>query len=220
MLILTYNVSWKSMTGEKGWSLCNSREKNNEKYYEICQNNVVSVFDKYDYDIIALQEAFNYKELILKSKKLKKMKYIANDNKFQDLITFYNPKYKLVGYYNGEFLKNRPYTILIFSDFCFINVHHGHYSFDVLKKKMNVLIKNINVKKIIIAGDFNSQINNFELLFGNQKFYYDKKIIKTCCYDKYEFQVDHIISNYSVPILKTFQTGMASDHKPIIGNIS
>ena len=45
--ILSYNISWESMSGAvKSWSLCNNNtNKSNSRHSSVCVNNIASVFD-------------------------------------------------------------------------------------------------------------------------------------------------------------------------------
>ena len=70
MKVLTYNVSWQSMTGlDSNWEFCNNtKNKNDDRHYSHCIINVANMIDNYcPFDFIALQEASNYKILIEQS---------------------------------------------------------------------------------------------------------------------------------------------------------
>ncbi len=222
MHILTYNLSWRSMTGDPTSKICNSNDINNPNYYGICQDNVLSVVSKFPYSIIAFQEASHFIELVKKSEKLKTMNYLYHYSDMNDMVTFYDPSIELLYYSVGEFEKGRPYQILYFKKFCFINVHAGHYSKKGLKHKIDTLFKNTNIKatRVIIAGDFNSDLDEKEK-FGSYTFYNAKNKINTCCYPNHIFKFDHVIDTKSAPTISTIMdeavTERASDHLPIIG---
>ncbi len=221
MKILTYNISWQSMTGNSGWKLCNSVKKGNPKYYGVCQSNIVKVIDKISFDIIALQEATNFADLILLSSNLKKMKYVVYKDGYEELVIFYKPEMKVIDYRVGSFEPSRPYQIISFEKFVFVNVHHGHYTETVMLSKMSKALEDFANSRIIIAGDFNNQVNKISnLKIANRKFYANPRSIKTCCYPVHSYQTDHIIDTKEIPVIKTVETGMASDHKPIIALIN
>lgn len=221
MQVLTYNVSWKSMVGYHDWKLCNSTDKKNTKYYGVCQNNILKVIDSVSFDVIALQEAANYKMLVKKSKTLDKLDFIHHKSGLEDMVTFYSNKLKLISYRVGEFELHRPWQILFFTDFCFVNLHCGHYSEVVFKNKIKDLLDKINKYysgRIILAGDFNYQIGS-SLKIGPYNLHGSTQVIKTCCYNNYSYQTDYILDTFDLIKTKTIDTHLASDHKPIIGII-
>ena len=244
--ILSYNVSWESTSGSvKEWPLCNNNTNiNNSRHYSVCVNNISSVFDD-NLDFITLQEATNYKNIISESKTLQNMNYEVHNSGLDVIVTFWKPKYKVKYIIKGEFENGRAWMAIVFKNdnICLINVHLGHYTSDeeiikldemlfTIKSKM---IENENKtkitkektlnKRIIISGDFNYNIKEL----GNSKniitindinFYYNPKDILTCLV-KRKRHYDHIIDSYAKPMDINIPdvNYMASDHKPILGNL-
>ena len=191
--ILSYNISWESMSGSvKSWALCNNNTNTtNSKHFSVCVNNIASVFDNnYNLDFITLQEASDYEKLIKQSTRLKQMKYELHKSGLDTIITFWDAKYNLKYKIQGEFEKGRPWMALVYSNgICMINVHMGHYSKDDELYMMDKMIANIknglknglkNGKdgkdgkglkhdfkniRFIVSGDFNYNIKEF----GNAK---------------------------------------------------
>ena len=233
MKILTYNVSWESMTGKKkDWLYCNNdTDKSNPKFFKKCITNVADVINKNGpYDFVALQEASNYRLLINESEHLQIMKHKIGRSGSENIITFWDPvKYKLIKSINGSFQTGRPWTALIFeNNLCFVNIHAGHYHFFALTQKLAELISTlkkyieINDYRIVIAGDFNNIINeNYtKLILSDKKFFMSKKRINTIrrFSSKDQMQFDHVIDSKNIP-LKIHSSKVAelsSDHLPII----
>ena len=74
--LLTYNISWESMTGAKSnWALCsNNTDPKHPKHNSVCIGNIAQVIEQNPVDFVCLQEATNFKTLINESLQLKKMK--------------------------------------------------------------------------------------------------------------------------------------------------
>jgi hypothetical protein len=188
--ILSYNVSWESMTGDvSNWTLCsNNTNIKNPKHYSVCVNNIANVINDYEssnsenrLDFITLQEATNYQKLIEQSPILQKMNYETHISALDQIITFWTPSYKLLYTLKGEFEKGRPWMCTLFdSGICLINLHMGHYDHhevylhiekmifkvkDEIKKeiKKEIIKKNVNMNQIryIVSGDFNYNIKDF-----------------------------------------------------------
>jgi hypothetical protein len=155
--VLSYNISWESMTGKvSDWQLCsNNSDKKHPKHYSVCVNNIANVINEYEkttdntdnnindttLDFITLQEATDFHKLIEQSPILKKMNYETHKSGLDNMVTFWKPKYKLLYTIKGEFEKGRPWLATLFysnksnnssnnthSILCLINVHMGHYS--------------------------------------------------------------------------------------------
>ena len=150
--VLSYNISWESMTGKvSDWKLCsNNTDKKHPKHYSVCVNNIANVINEYEQstdtlDFITLQEATDFYKLIEQSPVLKSMNYETHKSGLDDMVTFWKPKYKLLYTIKGEFEKGRPWLATLFysdkssnntnnssnnthSILCVINVHMGHYS--------------------------------------------------------------------------------------------
>lgn len=235
--ILSYNISWESMSGSvKNWELCsNNTNPNDPKHNSVCVGNIAEVFE-YDLnlDFITLQESTDFKKLIELSPQLKKMKYEVHNSGLDVMTTFWKPKYKLVYTIKGEFEKNRPWMATVFScGICLINVHFGHYDTNEEYRKMEKMLFTIkeeiskkksiiDVKRIIISGDFNYNIKDLgdsknNITINGTKFYYHPKHILTCCIKRRKHN-DHVIDSMTRPIDISIPevNYMASDHKPII----
>lgn len=226
MKVMTYNIAWHSMTGVSlSPGLCNSKNKNDPGYYMNCIKNVADLINSYDFDIIGIQESSNINKIIKKCPLLKKMNVHHNSSGIARMSTFWNKKYILKKYINGEFENGRPYCFLFFENgLCVINLHMGHYTdnlvFDKLKYLVTILNEHEN-NRVIMIGDFNCEINKTAniLKILNYIFYIDKKI-NTCCdgYGNYTVQFDHIIDTKSKPNTFTpqFDNKKRSDHSPLI----
>ena len=118
MKILSYNVSWKSMTGNSTSKICNNNTNpSDDKYYMNCINNIGIVIDNNSpYDFILLQEASNHKKIIKSSECLQNMSYHTHKSGPERMTTFWNKKHKLDYVIEGEFVSGRPYHILIFNN--------------------------------------------------------------------------------------------------------
>lgn len=245
--ILSYNVSWESMSGaKKDWALCsNNTNPKNPRHVSVCVSNIGKVINENPTDFITLQEATEYKKLLLECPRLNKMQYKVHNSSLDVIVTFWNNKYKMIGSVEGEFEKGRPWMAILFSNgICLVNVHFGHYDINDEYSKMENMIKKINAKikenekgnckgnckgniltcnRYIISGDFNYDIK--DLAGGNGiinldgvKFYYHPKHMLTCCVSRRR-HYDHVIDSYKPPkeIFIPNVEYMASDHKPIIG---
>lgn len=235
--ILTYNISWESMTGRvKDWSLCsNNEEKNHPKHYSVCISNIARVINENPTDFINLQESTNYHLLIEQIPNLKKMKYKFHKSGLDEMVTFWNPaKYTLEKFKGGEFEVDRPYMCLYFKEkLCLVNVHFGHYKDEGEVEHLNKMIENLELKKyhdngyrVIIAGDFNNNIRNLsekfkkqhlQLNVGGVKFNVITQNLKTCWLYRCK-HYDHVIDTLDVPIKIKIPTvaDMASDHRPVL----
>jgi endonuclease/exonuclease/phosphatase family metal-dependent hydrolase len=187
--ILSYNISWESMSGaKKDWQLCsNNTNPKNPNHSSVCVSNIAKVINENPVDFITLQEATDYEKLLKECPILGKMKYIVHNSGLDVIITFWDSKYKMIKTVKGEFEKGRPWMATIFSNgICLINVHFGHYDshdeykhleniIKKIKQKCNIFkstrqtITNLSKKKLydnmisrfIISGDFNYDIKNF-----------------------------------------------------------
>jgi endonuclease/exonuclease/phosphatase family metal-dependent hydrolase len=240
--ILSYNISWESMSGSvKNWSLCNKNtnaDKSNSRHSSVCVNNIASVFDSSNtLDFVTLQEATDYKKLLILSPRLNQMNYKEHKSGLDSIVTFWDANYKLKKVVTGEFEEGRPWMAILFTNgLCIINVHMGHYDKEKQLKMMDKMMIEINKnmmhiqktekphKKIryIISGDFNYDIKEFGVsrnyfILDNTSFYYNKKHILTCCINRRKHN-DHVIDSLATPIDITIPkvNYMASDHKPIL----
>lgn len=187
--VLSYNISWESMTGnKKKWMLCSvNDDKSHPKHFSVCVNNISGVIEENESDFVCLQEAMDYEKLIKESPRLGKMKYEHHKSGLDNMVSFWKPKYKLLYCLKGEFEEGRPWMATIFHNgVCLINVHFGHYDdkgeFEMLEKMFKDVkqgidmkekennVKNVNkqsknnkqnVNRYIISGDFNYDIKKF-----------------------------------------------------------
>ena len=163
--ILSYNISWESMTGNVStWELCsNNTDNKNPKHYSVCVNNIANVINDYvsdnqKLDFITLQEATDFYKLIEYSPILKQMKYETHKSGLDNMVTLWSSNYKLLYTIKGEFEKGRPWlaTILQCSKYntniiCLINVHFGHYNKNEEYSKLDTMI--LTIKKEIIKKE-------------------------------------------------------------------
>jgi len=168
--IISYNISWESMTGKKKeWALCsNNTNKSHPRHYSVCVGNVANVFKNNSADFILLQEAENYKMLIEHVSHLKMMNYEMHESSKDKLITFWNKKYKLARIMQDEFEPGRPWMAILFTNgLCIVNVHFGHYS-----REQEIIILNQLLKKI------KKMLNNeyIELIHKSKDFFYKENI--------------------------------------------
>jgi len=117
--LLTYNVSWESMTANKlGHSRkCQQADKN------VCAENIKGIITNCKCDFILIQEASGFIGFTLPE-----MNEIRHKSKNETQITFYNNKYTLVESVLGEFKEGRPYIIAHFkapdaTDMVVVNLH-------------------------------------------------------------------------------------------------
>jgi hypothetical protein len=170
-------------------------------------HNIQKVIDYYNPTIYCFQETSNYQDIL----KLfnHKYSYKRNISDKENMLTIWrNNKLDLIHNFEGEFEKGRPFNIIIFFNkidnykFILINIHAGHNSdtiISIINPIQNVIntIDNkllIDIKRIIITGDFNRDINNeikinkknnnsYYLIINNKKitFKYNKNNNNTCC---------------------------------------
>ena len=245
--ILSYNISWESMTGRnKNWILCsNNDNETNPKHFSVCVNNISGVIEETHSDFVCLQEAMDYEKLIKESPRLASMKHEHHKSGLDNMVTFWKSKYRLLHCIKGEFEEGRPWMATIFNKgICLINVHFGHYKHDEEFEKMEKMFGEVRegikqyyrkqnnnktvIKKIrryIIAGDFNYDIkkygddeSKFELE-GIRFYFYPRKII-TCRINRLR-HYDHVIDTKGTPLYLGIPEVdyMASDHKPIFAKL-
>lgn len=243
--VLTYNISWESMTGAKDtWMLCSNKDDpEHPRHHSKCVGNIGDVIEENPVDFICLQEAANFKSLIKHSLNLAKMSYYQHNSGLDDMVTFWDSKkYKLVKTKKGEFEEGRPYLATYFkSGLCVINVHFGHYTDAGEIKHLARMISELKLKdyieegnRVIIAGDFNNNIKNLAvdvaggigngkklcLDLEDVKFWVNSRHLLTCCLKRRKHN-DHVIDSLAEPS-KVFIPDvhfMASDHKPVIAEL-
>ena len=249
--VLSYNISWESMSGaKKDWALCsNNTNPKNPMHVSVCVSNIGKVINENPTDFITLQEATEYKKLLLECPRLRNGHYKVHSSGLDVIVTFWDNKYKIIDNVVGEFEKGRPWMATIFTNgICLINVHFGHYdSWEEYSKMVNMIetinarIKTINARinktnkenkenviqcnRYIISGDFNYNIKDLAdgkgiIILDGIKFYHHHKHILTCCISRRR-HYDHVIDSFKTPkdIIIPKVEYMASDHKPIIGKL-
>uniref|UniRef100_A0A6C0CAT3 Endonuclease/exonuclease/phosphatase domain-containing protein n=1 Tax=viral metagenome TaxID=1070528 RepID=A0A6C0CAT3_9ZZZZ len=238
MKVLTYNISWESMTGRRtDWPFCNNNnDPSNSRHYMHCVENIATMIDNNGpYDFIGLQESANYKLLIKQSATLQTMKFKAHKSGPEDMVSFWDPiKHTLVDSVSGQFQSGRPWSALFFEDnICFLNVHAGHYNFiDLTRHLLKVVMllekhveKSKKVKpdfRIIMAGDFNNIINKdyTRIVLSSKKFYLNPTRFTTFSRmsPRRKIHFDHIIDTKATPtqIYLPITAKLTSDHLPVI----
>lgn len=180
--ILSFNLSWKTMTGKGYGEICLMTTKEKD-LINVCLENVVHFIDENQpYDFVGFQEASNWQIIQSESAVLRGMNsenYVSGP---ESIVTFWDKsKYRLDHTYNklvGELtIPGRPILILFFNkNLCVINIHAGHhYSIYQLDKAIILALKDFNSKSgesiepfvekfrtynIILMGDFNSELKS------------------------------------------------------------
>ena len=228
--ILTYNISWQSMVGQAQWKLCNnSTDPNSPRHFSKCIQNVTDLIDSNGpYDIVCLQEASNYKKIISKSKILKQMSMALHKSGPEFIVTFWNKNtYHLIKEpLQTEFFPGRPIQVLEFDNHIkLINIHAGHFNKSVLVQKLSSVISSLGSEisdRIIIAGDFNTDIEPIIKIAGILFYTSSEKKIPTCCGPgSYTNYFDHVLDSAGPPIkiISPNVNPMASDHRPILATL-
>lgn len=226
MRILTYNVSWQSMTGDPGWKFCNNNTNPiDNKYFMKCVKNVAKLIDENSpYDFVLLQEASNYKKIISESKYLQSMEFEIHKSGPENMVTFWDgAKYKLDSKLVGEFAKGRPWQALEFNgDLTVVNIHTPHQRVPILINKLNKLMINISENnpsnRFIIGGDFNNDIG-LTIDLARITFHNSSESVATCCApSNIKLNFDHVLDSMAPPnkIFSPMVNKLASDHLPII----
>lgn len=208
--VLSYNISFQAMIGKAIGTVYKACPKkiDNNKITECLSNVAKYIENTGPYDLIGLQEASNWQDIIKQSKKLQNMKYETTKADEEEMISFYNSnKFTLDddnAVIKGDFGPGRPFQILFFKQkICFINVHPGHSgdykNFDnIVNKYINKYVTKQGFNKtkilnklenyeIIIVGDSNSELTSFDNKFfkfiNNGRTFYGRTDTKTktCC---------------------------------------
>ena len=177
--ILSWNICWGCMKADDTSHLDTTAQFLAGKCVEIqeCLNNVAKLINNENYDIIGLQEAAKYNDIIFKSGNLQKMGSIHHtlrigENKI-DLITFYNKqKFKVlavkVGNIDTSNQEGRPYHIIFLQHtrtpdkYIIINLQNGRgtdYEKELLEKRLSTDINNLY---IVNPSDKNKDFMNIE----------------------------------------------------------
>jgi len=213
MKILFYNISWEAMSGSPYGSAGELGKKCQEG---ICLKNITNYIKNLnknnELDIIALVEAENYKEIIkelnqnLNIDRDVKYNYVVSKSEKEYIVTIYKESLNLLEYKHSSFAPGRPFQVLIFSDFTFINLHFcgrnelwrvGYIKCN-LEKSLGRFKKYFE-REVICAGDFNYNIWKYHpeklqflqsdnlykmrlpLKGGREKLLYVKNPPLTCC---------------------------------------
>lgn len=247
IVICSYNIYWKLMD-LSNTTLNYIKPELLAKYKQNTLTNITNTINYYNPHIYCFQEAASYPELIkLFDKNI--YDYYVNKSGKEYMLTIYNKnKFTLLYSISGEFESGRPFCICIFNNetynynFMLINIHAGHdidtntSIFKHIQDCINKIDKCfLNIKRIIIAGDFNrnveNEINNnsynYYLLINDDKFifynFYNNK--NTCCNiygNKLDKNYDYIIESLERPILthnlsdEKWYTYPSSDHTMIM----
>jgi hypothetical protein len=226
LAIISYNVYWKTM------DINNSENHLRNKldlinYKKNILENIKYSYYHFNPDIYCFQEAHDYSSIINIFDK-KKYNYHINISEKDVLLTIWNNQIlKLIKVFDDEFEKGRPFSIFLFFNtktnkyIIFINIHASHQEdtlktiFKPIQENIDKNFKKYSIKRIIIGGDFNRDINSYlknnkYFLIINKKKYFFKENYnnnKTCCdifNKKYEFNSDQVIDTKSSNII-TFQ---------------
>lgn len=252
--ICSYNLNWKIM------SLPPNTKSKNEPYYEFKINllkNIEFVYHHLNPFIYCFQEVVRPQD-ILKIFNEKKFDFNLGKSAQALILTIWNKqifKKKLI--IDSEFEEGRPFTIIIFYDkrfqinFMLVNIHAGHNSntsdtlFNPIQQTIfanNFIYKKLiefDIKRIIICGDFNRNINVelsndvgklFNLKIGRKKFYFNylTNTNKTCCSLSgygFKYNYDNLIDSYfkpisTIPMIKEkWYNPKSSDHSMILSTV-
>lgn len=246
--VLTYNISWESMTGKPGWGLCPANGPP-----DLCQLNVANVINNSaPLDLVALQEATNWDKIVALSPELQKMSYAKALTGKAEVISFWNKqKFKENGSkrissnfneLRREFINSakintnlsnnnygdRPFMILFFDNqkTIFVNAHFSHDDQPELIKLLEYKYFNSYPDyRVIIAADFNTNFN--KLLTPYQRKYTVGNTSKNTCCDQTRGQnthfrpYDHVLAD-RVTQIDTYippVTYPASDHLPLVATV-
>lgn len=247
--ISSYNILWEIMNYDNTKRFINTDKKLLKIYKNNILFNIQKLIDYYNPTIYCFQEAASYNDILKLFDKNYLFKINKSDKEFM-LTIWQNTKINLIASFKGEFEKGRPFIILIFFNkienykFILINIHAGHDIDtnksiikpiqDVIDTIDTILLKDI--KRVIITGDFNRdinnkiKINNYYLLINKQKitFKYNKNNNNTCCDiygNNFNKNYDNIIDSYKRlklihPLNKeSWYKYPSSDHVMIMGII-
>ncbi len=246
--ICSYNLNWEVMDPYNGKLVDEYTIKQVKEFKQNIILNIQNTFDYYNPQIYCFQEASNFNDLT----------HIFKDDKFDKYVNLSGPEFMLtvwdksrfdfIDVQPGEFQKGRPFCIFIlkdkitFDNILLINIHAGHnpntiYSiFNPIQKQIDTLdiLNKIVISRIIIAGDFNRDINNqiksddkykkLIIQIANKSFdfkYYDKPLNNTCCSIdslRYKHNFDFVIDSYASVLIRhemikeTWYKTPSSDH--------
>ncbi len=253
--VCSYNIFWKVMDPS------DTDLKNDFTLAQLKQfkkniiSNIQNVHDYYNPSIYCFQEASNFQDFIHIFKDQFYLKYI-NVSGPEYMVTVINKnKFSFIDVMPGQFQKGRPFCIFLLKDndtdenFLLINIHAGHIQytynsiFKPIQKSLDMLDlnnkNNIDISRIVMAGDFNRDINHeikidsqLVLNIGNKVFsfkYYDKPMENTCCSlvsTNYTINFDFVIDSFKQPIIRhelnkeLWYSNPSSDHVMIMSILS
>ncbi len=179
--LLTYNICWEAINGLTTSDVkyeCKKDPKTKEteckrKIIEVIKNGIsFGTTQPLLYDIIALQEATFYEDIIDKSVGTKEYTVIGHTSKNESIATaFRKTKFKLdseQGILKGEFGPGKPFLILFYTNnIAVINIHPGvkdnnpPNDFNLLPLK---IMKAINSQDEASKLAFRQKINNYEII--------------------------------------------------------
>lgn len=227
LTICSYNIFWKIME----LAISNIKPSELKKYRANIINNITTVRDYFDPDILCFQEASGFESIIK----------LFDDKNYCHHLSFADPEYLLTVWNSSRLLfesvqessfqRGRPFNIFIFFDkikkkrIMIINIHapHNLYTqtaiFNPIQKVITNHYNNISVSRIAIIGDFNRNIaleiksdpSKYKLNVGKNIFnfysYKNNSSINTCCgIDNnvlLKFAFDNVIDSYQDPIFTT-----------------
>jgi hypothetical protein len=203
-----------------------STEKFNCK---LCKYNILANINlfvkKYKPEICAFQETAKY-ESIIELFDNSVYEHYLNKSGPEYMLTIWNKRtYALIDAYHGEFERGRPFAIIILQKaksvnyIAVINIHAGHIintHYSIFKIINNFINENItddiknNVSRIIMAGDFNRNVNKDLTSDYKIKFTKEFKLRSlsnyeyTCCDMGYAHtkNYDHVLDSKFTPVDK------------------
>lgn len=244
--VLSWNISWEAMTGKNFGTKCGvspNKCLNNVSNF-IKNNGLIQPFD-----FIGLQEASKYYDIRIKSGISSIMTEIHYKPGIEDAVLFYNNKYKLNNILpnvikgnlydktRGAFSNGRPFIIGFFeNNLCVISLHAGHNGMgnfdeieDAMKKQFstnystdyNKIVNRLKTWDLIIMGDFNINLKNTTFFGRNLN---GKHNTGTCCDTNLTANTnapyDQILTSFSTITTNIYQEKDASDHLPVIAEIT
>lgn len=235
--VLSYNIYYKSMLGLD----------ENFLPQQLSQHNVKRIIKSYDFDIIGLQEVVCIDKLIDKNN----YNYVTGKSGKEYIMTFFKKNFIILKTKTTEFQEGRPIQLTLVKNnnevLLVINLHAPHeynnfgnyegekiksnkkYSLEllnILHYEINDFVKDDNIDRIILIGDFNEFLQNktkdFDLIIKNKiyKLKTDNNLIKTCCYPNFLKEGDLIFDSKNFVKLSIVSTiHPASDHYPVMSII-
>jgi hypothetical protein len=209
--ICSYNLNWEIMDIKNGKLTQEYTVKELEQYKTNILTNIQNIYDYYNPQIYCFQESPNYNQII-KIFNQDIFKHHVNISGKEYMLTIWDStRFELLETKSHGFEYGRPFCIFVFKDilikniFVLVNIHAGHKSntyrsiFKPIQKILDKekILKNYDISRIIIGGDFNRNINeqiksNKELILINDinnssskqifNFHYtNKELSNTCC---------------------------------------